>query len=123
MCVSVLLARTLTRDPARTRHSMGKKGGGKKKKGGGETLRGSPPEEECQDWDEIRESGFGLYESLEQEQFNGSAPSYMKVLFRKEQDALRAMEEAENGGAAAKPAPKKTKVKKKKAEKEVVAEA
>ena len=62
-------------------------------------------------------------ESLEQEQFNGSAPSYMKVLFRKEQDALRAMEEAENGGAAAKPAPKKTKVKKKKAEKEVVAEA
>ena len=104
---------------------MGKKGGGKKKKGGGEALRGAPPEDECQDLEEIRESGFTMYESLEQQQFNATAPAYMKALFRKEQDALRALEEAENeGGAAAKPKAKKTKVKKKKEEGgEVVADA
>ena len=102
---------------------MGKKGGGKQKKGGGEALRGEPPEDECQDWEEVRESGFALYESLEQQQFQNASPSYMKVLFRKEQDAQRALEEAENGGAAAAAAasaPKKTKVKK---SKEVKADA
>ena len=78
---------------------MGKKGGGKKKKGGGEALRGAPPEDECQDLEEIRESGFTMYESLEQQQFNATAPAYMKALYRKEQDALRALEEAENEGA------------------------
>ena len=67
--------------------------------GGGEALRGAPPEDECQDLEEIRESGFTMYESLEQQQFNATAPAYMKALFHRK-DALRAPESENEGGAA-----------------------
>ena len=63
-----------------------KKGGKKKKKGDG--LRGPPPEEECQTPDRIHASGSALYARREQMELQRSAPSYIQVLYRKEQDAV-----------------------------------
>ena len=86
-----------------------KKGGKKKKKGDG--LRGPPPEEECQTPDRIHASGSALYARREQMELQRSAPSYIQVLYRKEQDAVIAREAAESAGKD------KTKSKKKKKKK------